>query len=57
MLAPTNQNFDFKPFKLSLSEVPKVLLLVYVRASELRAIFEGIARVENYVAQKKNTLI
>ena len=38
------------------SEVPKVLLLVYVRASELRAIFRGSPALENYVAQKKNSL-
>ena len=31
----------------------KVLLLVYVRVSELRVIFRGLPALENYVAQKK----
>ena len=43
----------YSPFS-NLSEVPQVLLLVYVRASELRAIFRGSPALENYVAQKKN---
>ena len=34
--------------------MPQVLLLVYVRASELQAIFGGSPALENYVAQKKN---
>ena len=38
---------------MSLSEVLKVLLLIYVRASELRAIFRGSPALENYIAQKE----
>ena len=44
-------------FRYTLSRVVRsakgTYLLVYVRASELRAIFRGSPALENYVAQKK----